>query len=74
MLLSRYGLNPSIEVSDSGQTLLQFAIDSAARSESIEILEDLGRKAKEKKEHQNKLAETKKSFGTDADPFKLNID
>lgn len=37
-LLVRYGLDPLAEVSDTGQSLLEFAQEAAARADSIALL------------------------------------
>ncbi len=39
-LLVRYGLNPSLHVSDTGQTLIDFAVEAGARAESLALLEE----------------------------------
>jgi hypothetical protein len=45
--LVQYGLNPTMHVGDTSQTLLQFAVEAGARAESLAILEEAGRKKTE---------------------------
>jgi len=51
-LLIRHGLNPRLEVSDSGQTLLEFAHEAGARAESIALLQEAERVRSDKWQQQ----------------------
>ena len=48
-LLARFGMDTSLEVSDSGRTLIEFAIDSEARPDAIALLQEVAKQRESKK-------------------------
>jgi ankyrin repeat protein len=70
-LLIRHGLNPRLEVSDSGQTLLEFAHEAGARAESIALLQEAerGRSDKWQQQQQARAQQTETAAAARLQPI-----